>query len=153
MTPLVLTLDVPTLLNRLYRVGNGRVYKTDDGSYAWSVLAAAREAGLTAPLTGDLSITTRLYYDREPDLDSADKALWDALQQGQVVENDRLFVESHRYKAQGRANPRLELVIERPPRLISRTVVQASAMTPDLLALAGVVSGAHYRVTVEEVDE
>lgn len=53
------------------------------------------------------------YPNRRRDLDR--EAVWDVLQKAGVIHNDRQFVEEHNYKRFDKANPRVEIEIEKAP--------------------------------------
>lgn len=112
MTRYALTLPLPTLLNRLYRVGGGRVYKTQQAmTYRWAVKAAALDAGIEAPLRGPVAVTLRVYFARRGcDLDGVLKDGLDAMQ-GVLFENDRQIHALHLFKDYDRKNPRMDVEV------------------------------------------
>lgn len=62
--------------------------------------------------TDKLAITCHVYYpNNRRDLDR--EAVWDILQKAGVIVNDRQFVEEHNYKHLDKANPRVEIEIQK----------------------------------------
>ena len=102
-------------LNQLYRMGRGRIYKTEK-AYDWQTSEGWKMKmawGGKKPLQGPLRFDMTIYYKRDRDLDSSEKLIWDTLQGTRVIENDSQFVEKHVYKKQDKEFPRLELFVER----------------------------------------
>lgn len=66
-----------------------------------------KQWGRKNPLSGNIAIETTVYYpSNRNDLDTS--LWWDVLQRAGVIENDRMIVESHDYKAIDKENPRVE---------------------------------------------
>jgi Holliday junction resolvase RusA-like endonuclease len=66
----------------------------------------------TKPIKGDVAITFRAYRPRRiGDLDNLQKIVYDALK-GSCFDDDKQIVETHNYRYDDKANPRLEIEIK-----------------------------------------
>lgn len=82
----------PSKKNR-YSVGNGRFYQ-DQGVRAWMdgaiwELTGQRGAGKTFPIINPVSLQVTFYTDNRSDIDNQLSTIFDALQSGGVLKNDR----------------------------------------------------------------
>ena len=92
--------------------GVSRLIKSDK-ALKYSDSFKAQCPPLPVLMTGDLRVTTRIFYaTRRPDLD---ESLILDLMQGLVYANDRQVKERHTYWGLDPANPRSEIIIEQIP--------------------------------------
>lgn len=105
-----LTLPIPPLLNRLYRVSGKRLYKSKlDNRFRADVFYLAHEAKIKPT---DKKLELFLYWFREAnrgDIDSILKSLLDALE-GILYLNDKQVQKITVEKLLDKNNPRVELV-------------------------------------------
>jgi Holliday junction resolvase RusA-like endonuclease len=83
-----------------YRSGKPYTYKTPDAK-RWehdASLLIKQAYGRQAPFTTDLEVTLELHLTRKRDIDSSHKALFDALEQSGVIENDNQIAVLHTYR-------------------------------------------------------
>lgn len=104
-----ITLDMPPSSNRYWRIGNGRIYRSDEASrYKAYVELLCNTAGLQ-PLEGDVSITLCFYRQaKRGDLDNRVKILLDSLQ-GHIYHNDSQIAEIHAMRREDKECPRVEV--------------------------------------------
>lgn len=106
------TLPYPPSANRYWKIGNNRVYVSDEArSYKQDVCFRLIANRLTTA-TGDVALTVRLFRPQKSgDLDNRLKVLLDAMQ-GVVYETDKQVTEIHAYRHDDKKNPRVEVEIK-----------------------------------------
>lgn len=106
-TDYTFTLPLVPLLNRYYRRGRNATYLSSEGREYKKTVAAMLHG--TAPLTGAVAISARIYRARNAgDVDGYAKGLLDALQ-GVLYDDDKCVTALHLYKDLDRRNPRVEV--------------------------------------------
>lgn len=109
-----ITLDLPPSSNRYWRVGNNRIYRSDEAvGYCEYVALLCNTAGIE-PLDGDVRVTLNIYRKRRSgDTDNFLKVCLDSLQ-SHAYHNDAQIAELHatRHDTEPHA-ARVEISIER----------------------------------------
>lgn len=107
------TLPYPPSKNRLHRrVGRLTILSREARDYKTIVAARCLSQGMQ-PLDGQVSVTLSFYRPRKiGDVDGRIPWTLDCLQ-GLAFHNDSQVVELHCYRLDDKANPRVEVVIER----------------------------------------
>jgi len=84
-----LIIPMPPSINRTYKTGNGRFYKSRE-AHDWSDLTYWRikEQYKGKPLAGRLEVKLSMFFYKNADIDSRLKAVLDVLQLAKVIEND-----------------------------------------------------------------
>lgn len=106
-----LTLPYPPSVNHLYATFRGRRITSAAGRrFKSDIMRLAEEQGARL-LTGDLSITFRVFRPKKiGDLDNRLKVSQDALK-GICFADDKQIVEIHAYRFDDKTNPRIEIDI------------------------------------------
>lgn len=110
------TLPYPPSVNAIWRnlVINGRsrtVMSKEGKEYRKAAHAALTEAGISAPLVGEVSVELHVYRPRKiGDLDNTAKAVLDALK-GRVFVDDSQVVELHMHRHDDKTHPRVEVSV------------------------------------------
>lgn len=111
MKPIHLELPIPPSVNRTYKTGNGRFYKSP-AAKAWHDEAQwliVSQAG--KPLIREaVKVDTVFHFNRDRDIDNGLKALHDALI-GVVIEDDRQIYQASQSKRTGVADPKVVVTI------------------------------------------
>lgn len=106
----MITLEIPPLLNRLYKIGAKGMYKNPEANrYKVSCAVTCRLAKITKPIKEPLQLN--VYWYRKAlrgDIDGILKVLLDALQ-GILYENDSQIMKITVEKLHDKKNPRIEL--------------------------------------------
>lgn len=104
-------LPMPPSVNAMYRRSRGSfgMYKTAEAK-AW-VEDCRRVIRRKNPLKGRVDVSVNFYFERECDLDNRFKALFDVLQETNVIENDRQIYSIVATKDFDRKNPRVEIEV------------------------------------------
>lgn len=104
---------LPVSINRAYKSGNGRFYKSQEAKEAQEAMAwEARSQYCGKPLIGPVSIKIAFYWPQiRRDIDSGLKSTLDALT-GIIYEDDRQVADLQITRAVEKADPRVEIVIE-----------------------------------------
>lgn len=107
-----ITLDTPPSANRYWRMGNNRIYRSDEANnYRQYVELLCNTAGME-PLDGDVRVRIDVYRPaKRGDLDNFLKVLGDSLQ-GYAYHNDAQIVEIHARRYDDPSNPRVEITVE-----------------------------------------
>lgn len=107
-----ITLDTPPSANRYWRMGNNRIYRSDEAvNYRAYVELLCNTAGLQ-PLDGNVALHVDVYRPaKRGDLDNFLKVLGDCLQ-GYAYHNDAQIVEIHARRYDDPRNPRVEITVE-----------------------------------------
>jgi len=124
---ITITLPYPPSANRLWSNGaNGRKYKTTE-YLSFESKAQLEIAGfIDKTLSGDLSVTLRIYRPRRTgDLDNRVKATLDVMQ-GMIYNDDSQIVELHLYRLDDKLNPRVEVNVCELPH--AREIVSLSGV-------------------------
>ena len=113
-----LTLPLPPLANRYWRIGHGHLYRCSEAdNYRRTLMVLLRQAKCRC-LHGPVWVTIRVYRKRKAgDLDGYLKVLLDALQ-GLAFENDRQvrqLVAS--LEPEDKVHPRVEVTVTEAPGL------------------------------------
>lgn len=114
--PITLTLHEPPSANRYWRVMNGRpVLSATARLYKQAVGLSAICQGVRTPVTHPVAVTIRWFRARKAgDLDNRLKIVLDALN-GIAYADDKQIVELHAYRADDKANPRVEISLSPLP--------------------------------------
>ena len=109
---MMVTLDIPVSLNRLYVRTKHGIAKSDAGkAYTKQSQWKMRAQGVE-PVDGDCVVTIRVYRKaKRGDLDNYLKLLLDTLE-GAAYHNDRQIVELHAFRFDDKKNPRVEVTVE-----------------------------------------
>lgn len=115
--PVLLILPYPPSVNHYWIAGKGGARLLSPEAKQYKVLAGiqCRALGLQ-PRSGDVALTVRVYRPaRRGDLDNVFKAVLDALS-GYAYEDDAQVVEIHAFRRDDKANPRIEVEVQRADR-------------------------------------
>lgn len=106
----MITLEVPPLLNRLYKIGKRGMYKNPEANrYKTSCFVACHQAKIYKPTDAELELSIKWYRKSlRGDIDGILKVLLDALQ-GILYENDSQIMKLTVEKLHDKKNPRIEL--------------------------------------------
>lgn len=108
---IVLTLGLPPLGNRYWRMARNQIYQTKEAREYKRAVAAVGLAKRIAPLAGEVAVSIRVFRARRAgDLDGYAKVLLDSLE-GVCYENDRQIVEFHAARFDDKSNPRVEVEV------------------------------------------
>lgn len=108
---LCLTLGLPPLGNRYWRMARNRIYMTREARDYKRAVAGIGMAKRIQPLTGEVAVLIRVYRARKAgDADGFGKVLLDSLE-GVCYENDRQIVDYHVKRFDDRDNPRVEIEV------------------------------------------
>lgn len=107
-----ITLDTPPSANRYWRMGNNRIYRSDEAvNYRAYVELLCNTAGIE-PLDSNVALYVDVYRPaKRGDLDNFLKVLGDSLQ-GYAYHNDAQIVEIHARRYDDPRNPRVEITVE-----------------------------------------
>lgn len=113
MTPIQITLGLPPSANRYWRIGKGRIYRSDEAEeYKSDVYYRCLRARIK-PIDGMLAVTMRVYRARRSgDLDNRIKIVLDALN-GIAYHDDKQIVEIHAYRFDDKRDPRVGIEINK----------------------------------------
>jgi len=127
------TVPYPPSSNRMWRMARGHMILTSEArAYKESVGAIAltwvKSGSLPAyPTECLLSMTLKVYRPRKAgDLKNREKLLSDALN-AIVYADDEQIIESHMYRYDDKANPRVEIVIEQVGTRPEKTTKKSSS--------------------------
>lgn len=86
----VLELKYPPSINHYWRMGNHRIYLSEEGRRYKSIVAGIVRCARVQPFTSDVSLKIEAYPPdrRRRDLDNIQKAVWDALTDAGLYEDD-----------------------------------------------------------------
>lgn len=86
----VLELCYPPSINHYWRMGNHRIYLSDEGRRYKNIVAGIVRCARVQPFTGDVSLKIEAYPPdrRIRDLDNIQKAVWDALTDAGLYKDD-----------------------------------------------------------------
>lgn len=107
-----LVLGLPPSSNRYWRMGNNRLYVSDEAlEYKDDVVVLARQQRFGLPIEGDVAIAFHVYRKRKAgDLDNFLKVLIDSLK-GIAYTDDKQITHIHAYRFDDPKNPRVEVEI------------------------------------------
>lgn len=107
-----ITLNFPPSSNRYWRVGQGRVYRSEAAiAYRAHVATICETAGVK-PIDGEIAVTLRFYRPaKRGDLDNRVKICLDSLQ-AHAYHNDSQIVSIHATRHEDKHCPRVEVTIE-----------------------------------------
>ncbi|PYJ11248.1 MAG: RusA family crossover junction endodeoxyribonuclease [Verrucomicrobia bacterium] len=106
-----ITLPFPPSANRYYRHDRGITHRSDEANaYRGNVWALCDDEGIE-PFSGLVRVSMTFFRPaKRGDLDNRIKVLLDSIQ-GLAYHNDSQIAEIHAYRADDKANPRVELEI------------------------------------------
>lgn len=105
-----ITLNVPPLLNSVYRISGRRMFKDHvANAYGWDVMRVFKQANIKCDLQNDIDLSLTWYRARKAgDIDAILKVLLDALE-GNLYANDKQVKRLTIEKLDDKKNPRIEL--------------------------------------------
>lgn len=111
--------DLPPSLNSVYKIGRGKMYKSDD-VLVFEKIFAYTAPKLPAPIEEEVSLSlTFTFADRRKykmsDIDNLCKVMLDTLQKFGVIKNDRLIVELNVKKEAGQKDSTVGLLYSKSP--------------------------------------
>lgn len=112
MSPIELTLPEPPSSNRYWRNVNGRMILSKEArEYRKAVALTCLRVFRGEPMVGPVSVTLVWHRGRKSgDLDNRIKQALDALQ-GSLIGDDAQICELHCFRADDKADPRLEVFV------------------------------------------
>lgn len=107
---MTITLPIPPKLNRLYRIGQGRIYKVNSAkTYRDTVFYEAMSKGYRNPTNDPVSLEIKWYRPmNKGDIDAILKCLLDSLQ-GVLYFDDSQIYKLSIEKAVDKKNPRVDI--------------------------------------------
>lgn len=110
---LTFTLPLPPALNATYKIGNRRMYKSQEAT-DWehdAYFIIQKEKRHQKAYTGSVEFSMEMFLKRDRDCDSSLKLILDTLQKTQVLENDNQVTALHVFKNKDKENPRIEVIV------------------------------------------
>jgi Holliday junction resolvase RusA-like endonuclease len=106
-----ITLDMPPSANRYWRMGNNRIYRSDEATHYKTYVGLICNTAGIEPVDGDVRVVLRFFRPaKRGDLDNRIKVTLDSLQ-GHFYHDDKQIVEIHAMRCDDKANPRVEIEV------------------------------------------